>query len=82
MMDAQESEWLTTPQAAALAGCTPRYLTAALKRGRLKGMKRGRDWLVQKSEVLAYVAKMERLGSAKHNWRAKVQSEDENNRAE
>jgi len=62
--------WITTNEAAALTGYTPDYVRKAIKRNLLKGTKRGRDWFVERDSVLAYVEKMKRLGTAKHNpWK-------------
>jgi len=64
------TEWITTKEAAALTGYTPRYFRKAIAKGTLKAQKRGRDWFLSKEEVLAYAAEMKRLGPAKHDpWR-------------
>jgi hypothetical protein len=81
MMDAQEPEWLTTPQA------RPWRLHAPLSDGGFEtrsaeGMKLGRDWLVQKSEVLATSQKWNNWERPSTIGGPKTQSEDEDNRAE
>ena len=70
------SEWITTAEAAELTGYTARYIRKALKRGILKGQKRGRDWFVSKAQVEAYAKEMQKLGTDKHNpWRKDRQSD-------
>ena len=64
--------WVTTDQAAALTGYDPAYIRALAKRGRIDGFKVGRDWLVSKTDVLAYKRRMDDLGRQKHNpWRGR-----------
>jgi hypothetical protein len=48
------SEWITTSEAAELTGYTFSYFRKAVKRGLLKGQKRGCDWFMLKGEVRAY----------------------------
>ena len=63
-------EWITTQEAATLTGYSADYFRKAIRRGRLLGRKRGRDWFMDRAEVLAYAEEMQRLGPAKHNpWR-------------
>jgi excisionase family DNA binding protein len=64
------TEWITTKEAAELTGYTARYLRKAIARGRLQGIRRGRDWFLKRDEVLSYAEEMRRLGPAKHDpWR-------------
>jgi excisionase family DNA binding protein len=64
------TEWITTSEAAELAGYTPSYIRKAIGRGLLRAQKRGRDWFLKKADVLTYAEKMEQLGSQKHSpWR-------------
>jgi excisionase family DNA binding protein len=70
MSDFDPVEWITTNEAADLTGYSNSYFRKAIARGILKGMKRGRDWFLNKDEVLTYAEKMRALGSTKHNpWR-------------
>jgi excisionase family DNA binding protein len=66
-MDSPPIEWITTTEAEALTGYTADYFRKAIKRGRLAGRKRGRDWFLSKAEVLAYAKEMQELGSSKHD---------------
>jgi excisionase family DNA binding protein len=64
-------EWITTSEAAKLTGYASAYFRQLIKRGRLQAQKHGRDWFLDRAEVLAYAEKMERLGSKKYDpWRA------------
>ena len=64
------TEWITTSEAAQLTGYTARYFRKALVGGRLRGVKRGRDWFLRREEVLAYAEEMRQLGPEKHDpWR-------------
>ena len=68
MANAQElDQWITTTEAAELTGYTPDYFRKAIKRERLTGKKRGRDWFLSKAEVLAYAERMQKLGASKHD---------------
>lgn len=70
MIDFNPIEWITTGEAAELTGYTSDYIRKAIRRGLLEGMKRGRDWFLNKADVLAYKEKMDALGDRKHNpWR-------------
>ena len=67
--DFNPTEWITTAEAAELAGYTPSYIRKAIGRGVLHAKKRGRDWFLKKTDVLAYAKRMEQLGSQKHSPR-------------
>ncbi len=60
-------DWITTIEAAKLTGYTDAYFRQLVRRGKLHGEKRGRDWFFLKSEVEAFAAKMKALGKDKHN---------------
>lgn len=45
---------LTTNEAAAQLGIKPRSVVALLQRGRLQGVKHGRDWAIDAGEVDRY----------------------------
>jgi len=63
-------EWITTNEAAELTGYAAGYLRQLIAKGRLKAKKRGRDWFLDKAEVLAYAEAMRELGRDKYNpWR-------------
>ena len=65
--DFNRTEWITTKEAAELTG----YTTARFRQLAIKGIvvaqKRGRDWFLDKSSVLAWAEEMKRLGTAKHD---------------
>jgi len=62
--------WVSTKEAAALTGYTIYYIRHLIKRGRVEARKVGRDWLILRSSLLAYKARMDTLGTQKHNpWR-------------
>jgi excisionase family DNA binding protein len=68
--DFNPTEWITTKEAAKLTGYTAAYFRQLIARGRLSGQKIGRDWVLNKSDVLAYAEKMKQLGSEKYNpWK-------------
>ena len=67
MDEPNPTHWITTTEAAELTGYTPANFRQAIKRKRLTGKKRGRDWWLLKADVLTYAQEMKRLGSAKHN---------------
>ena len=46
------TEWITTKEAAELTGYTPAYFRQLILRGRLGAEKRGRDWFLDKREVM------------------------------
>lgn len=62
-------DWITTNEAAELTGYTSSYFRKAIRRGVLKGVKRGGIWFLDKDEVQAYHEQMQRLGAAKHDPR-------------
>jgi len=63
-------EWITVPEAAELTGYADAYIRQLIGRGRLQAKKRGRDWFLNKADILAYAEEMNRLGSSKFDpWR-------------
>ncbi|MFP4394728.1 MAG: helix-turn-helix domain-containing protein [Anaerolineales bacterium] len=74
-------QWITTGEAAELTGYTAAYFRQLIQRGKLHSVeKRGRDWFLDKAEVLAYKAKMKDLGSAKFDpWRSGSRQREEGN---
>ncbi|NLF03352.1 MAG: excisionase family DNA-binding protein [Anaerolineales bacterium] len=75
--DFNPKEWITTHEAAELTGYTAAYFRQLLLRGRLRGQKRGRDWFLDKQEVLDFAAQMRGLGPAKYDpWRSGTRRRD------
>jgi len=69
-------EWITTTDAADLTGYARAYFRQLIQRGRLHNVRKvGRDWLLSKSEVLEYKARMDSLGTAKHDPTRSKQSD-------
>ena len=62
-------EWLSTEDAASLTGYHIKYLRELVRKGRIMARKVSRDWLVNRESLLAYKAKMDSLGTAKHDPR-------------
>ncbi len=46
---------LTTVQAAALSNYTPDHIGLLIRREKLSGKRKGRDWFLRAQELLAYV---------------------------
>lgn len=70
MTDFDPGEWITTPEAAALTGYASVTVRLLARQGKIKSIKRGRDWFLNRSEVLAYIETMRQLGTSKHNpWK-------------
>jgi excisionase family DNA binding protein len=63
-------DWLNTTEAAELTGYSQAYMRMLARRGEVEARKVSRDWLLNKQDLLAFKARMDRLGSDKHNpWR-------------
>ena len=69
MVKKAQADWITTKEAADLTGYSASYFRNLIRWGRLQAEKRGRDWFLDKEQVLAYKREMEQLGSAKHDPR-------------
>ncbi|HOU00695.1 MAG TPA: helix-turn-helix domain-containing protein [Anaerolineaceae bacterium] len=83
MGDFDPAGWITTQEAAALTGYAAVTWRLFARQGRIKSMKRGRDWFLDKAEVLAYTETMQRMGNAKHNpWREDLESQRRGRRHE
>lgn len=68
MTDTQNLEdWITTTEAARLTGYASSSFRHFILRGKLPARKLGRDWVLLRSDVEAYKAKMDLLGPDKHN---------------
>ena len=57
-----KGESLTTAEAAALAGYAQDHIGLMIRKGVLKGHKRGRDWFVHAGSLLDYVLSNPRPG--------------------
>ena len=67
--------WITTIEAANLTGYTIVYIRRLARIRRVEAVKTGRDWLILRSSLLAYKARMDVLGPQKHNpWREDPQA--------
>ncbi len=61
---------VTTRDAARLAGLSVGHVRRLVKTGIVEGVKVGRDWLIERAALLAYVEAQRALGNQKHNpWR-------------
>ncbi len=56
------TDWITTSEAAELTGYERDHIRRLAANGAIKGQKFGRDWQVDRTSLLAYVKKVERLG--------------------
>jgi excisionase family DNA binding protein len=56
-------KWLTTRQAAKLAGYHRDHILRLIADGNIKATKWGRDWQVDQASLLAHVRKVEKLGA-------------------
>jgi excisionase family DNA binding protein len=78
--DYKSDEWITTAEAAKLAGYKPAHIRYLVKEGHVIGQKFGRDWMINQESIQSYVRKMKELGPAKYDpWRTGArqrQSED------
>lgn len=70
--------WITTAEAAKLTGYNVYHVRRLAARGRVKAEKFGRDWFVDKADILAYVQEIEELGPAKFDpWRTGARQKDD-----
>lgn len=58
--------WVTTDKGAELTGYTAEYVRILAREGKIQARKMGRDWWVNKADLLAYKARMDNLGTKKH----------------
>lgn len=61
-----DMEWIDLQEASALAGYHPDHVKRLLRRGLVRGRKRG-GWWVDKESLEAYVTTMQLLGSKKYD---------------
>jgi len=64
--------WIDTREAAELTGYTTSYMRQLAGRGRIVARKVNRGWLINRASILAHKARMDRLGSAKHDPRGQA----------
>ena len=63
-----------------MTGYASAYFRQLIKRGRLHTQKRGRDWFLDRAEVLAYAEEMEQLRPKKYDpWRTAAKSKNDGN---
>ncbi len=55
-------DWLTTQEAAQLAGYHPDYLRKLVKAGEIQAQKWGNAWMVSRESVLRYLARVQTQG--------------------
>jgi excisionase family DNA binding protein len=65
MTEGFNTEWITTKEAAELTGYATAYFRQLIQRGRLHAQKRGRDWFLNKTEVLAYAEEMKQIAGCR-----------------
>jgi excisionase family DNA binding protein len=67
---AELSGWITTDVAVTLTGYSAAHIRRLAREGRIGTRRVGRDWLVSREDLLAHKARMDALGTDKHNpWR-------------
>lgn len=63
-------DYVTIQEGARISGMSRTHVRRLAIYRRVAAFKMGRDWLIEKAALLAYVEDGERLGSQKHNpWR-------------
>ena len=73
-MEAITQGWVNIREAAQETGYSAVYVRLLARQGRIEAQKVGRDWLINRASLLAFKAKMDRLGEQKHNpWRDDLQ---------
>ena len=55
-------DWLTTQEAAELAGYHPDHVRRLVRAGEIDARKWGHDWMVSKDSLFRYLKKMEEQG--------------------
>ena len=61
------NQWLTTSEAAELTGYTRAHIRRMLIAKQIEGIKRGRDWLINRESILDHKRRMDALGPKKHS---------------
>jgi excisionase family DNA binding protein len=57
-----EDVWITTNDAAQLTGYQPAHIRLLIRNQEIEGQKWGRDWMVSKESLLAYIDKQQSQG--------------------
>lgn len=62
-------EWVSVKEAADLAGYDPEYVRRLMRQGKVKASKLsgGREWMIERSSMQAYIKTMQSLGNEKYN---------------
>ncbi len=63
---ARQKKQLTCTQAAELTGYSPDHISLMLRKGKLRGEKKGRDWFAEASSLYEYIQQNPRPGRKKH----------------
>lgn len=58
-----QPEWITTKQAAELAGYSMRHVRHLITSGKIEGQRFGRDWQINRAAFLNYVEKVRKSGA-------------------
>ncbi len=58
-----KDDWISTTEAALLSGYHVNHVRRLIKADKVKGKKWGRDWMVSRSSLLAYIDKAEKSGA-------------------
>lgn len=70
MTKPKDNDLITTTMGASLTGYSAAYVRQLARASRFGSRKLGRDWLISKTALLAHKAKMDALGTDKHNpWK-------------
>ena len=56
------SEWITVNKAVELSGYNEEHITRLCRQGKIKAQKYSIVWQVDRKSLLAYIAKVEKLG--------------------
>ena len=76
--DFDPTTWITIEEATQIAPYAPVTLRWLVREGRIKGLKRGGIWFLDKGSLLAYVEQMAALGRSKHDpTRAWAEADDD-----
>lgn len=63
------TEYISTAEAAEIAGYGETYIRRLVRQGKLKADKKGGQYWVDRASLLTYVEMMKRLGSQRFNGR-------------
>jgi len=75
LSDQELKQWITTQEAARITGYDKTYISRLIRKGRVKGIKPGHDWLVNRESLLAFHREMQARGTEKHNPHKKAGEE-------